>query len=1056
MPLSQGSPMDIGTLRYGVAMTGEFGETVEWRHWGCVTPATINQLAAINLDDINGFKSLIPQDQQKIRLAISLRRIDPSDIPDSAKAKVIPSTLTNERPSQKKRKAEQERAMASQGGSSRPEATISSTSRLRPTLPTASQLAEDEKVEEPPEEEVRDELYCTMNTNVVGIQYYKGLVGPGEEVMLIREPQNPYDKNAIQVKNVSQTQVGHLPKAVAAKLASLMDQRLVTVEGVINDGNLTGRSGYTLSISSPSTTVSNSWAVSSGYGRHGGGMSAQPSGALGVAIPQREALRKQEALLKQQEALQKAAELRQMLSTLEKVDDEGRRSSLLDTLCSTDDVLNLPLHPNPPGIKNGDLTVDLLKHQSQALQWCVEREYPTLPKMESDKPVQFWLSRKNGNKHYYYNIATKTPQEEAPLLGRGALCADAMGLGKTLTMLALILATKNDIPQDFSNSTLIVAPLSVLSNWEKQVIDHCTAGSLSMCTYYNTTRSTSASELAKFDVVITTYQTVAGEHPDGARDGPVKKKKKTERSLFDMQWKVGPLIPMNDAILRANTQRIILDEGHTIRNPKTKMAKAVCGLNAQRRWVLTGTPIINSPRDLRSILTFLQICRPLDNEEFYKRLLLRPLKDGAPSGVELLREVQVEMIIVPVTLSDEARTLYDNVEELSKKRFENFMNRGTGSLVQSNVLSMLTRMRQLALHPGLVPANYLEELRKMGSEDEASSHQTTQLTAAEILRLRGLLARALEDFEECPICFCVMNDARITSCGHMFCFPCITEVISRDPKCPMDRRVIGMGDLYEPPPPTDLTQVPIRREEELDTSGIRGGSSAKIDQLVHLLKLTPGSEKSLVFSQFTSFLDKIAETLEAEGIPFCRLDGQMSAKRRQETIAQFSIPIAADLDSSSDDLSLSSNLTSRDSDDYMDEDDDEDDEFIVDKDDHSIFSGKRKANKKTKAKGKGRMSASGTPGENPKVMLLSLKAEGIESQAIDRVNRIGQNKPVHVYQIIAENTVESKVIEIQERKKQLIQQAFSGIKRTETQRHQREARLQGGVPISAVMLLQLT
>lgn len=48
--------------------------------------------------------------------------------------------------------------------------------------------------------------------------------------------------------------------------------------------------------------------------------------------------------------------------------------------------------------------------------------------------------------------------------------------------------------------------------------------------------------------------------------------------------------------------------------------------------------------------------------------------------------------------------------------------------------------------------------------------------------------------------------------------------------------------------------------------------------------------------------------------------------------------------------------------------------------------------------------------------------EGIESQAVDRVNRIGQTKPVHVYQLIAENTVEAKVIEIQERKKKLIQQ----------------------------------
>lgn len=48
--------------------------------------------------------------------------------------------------------------------------------------------------------------------------------------------------------------------------------------------------------------------------------------------------------------------------------------------------------------------------------------------------------------------------------------------------------------------------------------------------------------------------------------------------------------------------------------------------------------------------------------------------------------------------------------------------------------------------------------------------------------------------------------------------------------------------------------------------------------------------------------------------------------------------------------------------------------------------------------------------------------EGIESQAVDRVNRIGQKKAVHVYQLIAENTVESKVLDIQEKKKQLIQQ----------------------------------
>lgn len=46
-----------------------------------------------------------------------------------------------------------------------------------------------------------------------------------------------HSSNAIQVKNIARAQVGHLPRAVASKLAPLLDRRAVTVEGVINDGN---------------------------------------------------------------------------------------------------------------------------------------------------------------------------------------------------------------------------------------------------------------------------------------------------------------------------------------------------------------------------------------------------------------------------------------------------------------------------------------------------------------------------------------------------------------------------------------------------------------------------------------------------------------------------------------------------------------------------------------------------------------------------------------------------------------------------------------------------
>jgi hypothetical protein len=44
-------------------------------------------------------------------------------------------------------------------------------------------------------------------------------------------------RNAVQVNNIGQTQVGHVPRQVASKLAPLLDRRLINVEGVIHDGN---------------------------------------------------------------------------------------------------------------------------------------------------------------------------------------------------------------------------------------------------------------------------------------------------------------------------------------------------------------------------------------------------------------------------------------------------------------------------------------------------------------------------------------------------------------------------------------------------------------------------------------------------------------------------------------------------------------------------------------------------------------------------------------------------------------------------------------------------
>ena len=61
-----------------------------------------------------------------------------------------------------------------------------------------------------------------LPTKIVGVRYYKGHATPGEHVILVREPANPYDRNAIQDRNVMGAQIGHIPRTTAVKLAGYM------------------------------------------------------------------------------------------------------------------------------------------------------------------------------------------------------------------------------------------------------------------------------------------------------------------------------------------------------------------------------------------------------------------------------------------------------------------------------------------------------------------------------------------------------------------------------------------------------------------------------------------------------------------------------------------------------------------------------------------------------------------------------------------------------------------------------------------------------------------
>ena len=141
---------------------------------GCVTPDILRKLARVDIEHAPGFINLKHADQAKIRRAITRKQVDPEDVPASAKPFVLPSssqvtTSTTASKSGKRKASEMAGQSSSQVSSS---SQVPSTHRSSGLM--SGNVIEIEDDDEEQAQETRDELYCVLNTQVVGIQYYTG------------------------------------------------------------------------------------------------------------------------------------------------------------------------------------------------------------------------------------------------------------------------------------------------------------------------------------------------------------------------------------------------------------------------------------------------------------------------------------------------------------------------------------------------------------------------------------------------------------------------------------------------------------------------------------------------------------------------------------------------------------------------------------------------------------------------------------------------------------------------------------------------------------------
>lgn len=311
------------------------------------------------------------------------------------------------------------------------------------------------------------------------------------------------------------------------------------------------------------------------------------------------------------------------------------------------------------------------RHQKEGIRWMFEKE------MSVDNQ-------------------SLTVDSEKISIPRGGLLADEMGLGKTIQFIGLLCFN----PQD----TLIVVPLALLSQWERELMR--ISGHRPIVYHGIKKKSISYIDLSRGEkkIVITTYGEIACKKRDGEDFYP--------SILHLMKW-----------------GRIIFDEAHHLRNENTNTHKGAVNLSANHKWMASGTPIQNSPKDFRNLFKVIGFTHPywkdvmkvpekLDTMKKYG--YLKRTKDDVDLG---LKPVVEESILVPWENKDEyylAQNVH-SVFNFGALRTKGEMDTAIAHLAEEKgLLPLLIRARQSCIMTDMMKSCLEDLLEQEDSTSEIS------------------------------------------------------------------------------------------------------------------------------------------------------------------------------------------------------------------------------------------------------------------------------------------------------------------------------------------------
>ncbi|XP_055379370.1 transcription termination factor 2 [Condylostylus longicornis] len=619
------------------------------------------------------------------------------------------------------------------------------------------------------------------------------------------------------------------------------------------------------------------------------------------------------------------------------------------------------------------ITIDRLKDIHGSLETCPDEN------ILANNPKKLKIELMNHQKHALAWMQWREKQKP-----RGGILADDMGLGKTLTMISLILAQQENqnesVEKENESSDENVESEKWLSKGRK---DYFYGGTLIVCPasllqqweneIYNRCKKNALSVAVHHGSNRDTKARILAKNDVVITTYHIiSREYKTEGTIFRIKW-----------------ERVIIDEAHIIRNYKAQMSLSCCGLKAKRRWALTGTPVQNKEMDLYAIMKFLK-CSPFDDLGHWKKWI----DNKSAGGQARLNTLMKSLLLRRTKLQLQQNDNNFNLPEKTTKLIEVILDKDEMNVYQRVMIYSQTLFSQF-LHQKTERENDLN----YGNTNNAPTFMQTKDPNGAFYKMHKQMAKLGGNNKEIKTFEILVLLLRLR---QICCHPCLIESMLEEEDMDQTENFkeyvnvdllkhlesLQINDKTDNSESTENFNV--SHEDSIVKAAARVlkksnpvfdkyRSSSKLNRVLELLEeiLNNNSDKAIVVSQWTSLLDLLRIHLRKRGYHTVSLNGTVPVKNRNDIVNSF--------------------------------------------------------NDQT---------------NKIRIMLLSLTAGGVglnlvganhlllidlhwnpqlESQAQDRIYRVGQKKPVYIYKFMVKDTIEERIKRLQDKKLEIANGVLTGV-----------------------------